>query len=304
MKYFTISYVKTILKAMRLHQWSKNALLAVILFLNLPDLEGIWIVWLLVAFLAFSFVASALYLVNDIYDADADRNHPNKRNRPFAKGDLNTLEGIILAVVLGIMGFGCSLALSVDFSVMLLAYAAISATYTFYLKWIPILDTIILSLLYCWRILSGGVLIESSINYWFMLAMGAFFLALALGKRAVELYNNQDLDELCKIRGYMVKDLYVVIASGMSSSFLCVVIVLIYALLSKSAVIENQISAVIIGSILTFWQMRFWLLVGRGEVHEDPIIFTLKDRQSLAVIIMLGLVVIYEQFWAHHFYAF
>ena len=289
---------------MRPHQWSKNALLAVIPFLNLSDPDGIWVVWLLLSFLAFSFVASALYIVNDMVDVDADRNHPTKRNRPFAKGDLTTLEGIILTSVLGMMGFAFSLTLSVDFSLMLLAYAAISAIYTFHLKWIPILDTMILSLMYCWRVLSGGVLIEANINYWFMLAMGAFFLALALGKRAMELYNNQDSDKLAKMRGYVAKDLYVVIASGISSSFLCVVIVLIYALLSKSAVIENQISAVIVVSILIFWQTRFWLLVGRGEVHEDPIVFALKDRLTLAITIILGLVVIYEQLWSQNLYQF
>lgn len=289
------SWIVPALKGMRLHQWSKNMLLAVIPLLNLASFQAIWILWLGLAFIAFGAISSATYLVNDLLDIQADRLHRTKRKRPFANGSLSVPTGAKLALLLVSIGFGLAAVLDYGFAAMLLCYTIISSLYSLRLKRVPILDVFVLSFLFCWRILAGGVLFGLSSNAWFMLALGFFFLALALGKRAIELFGKTETQATVGGRGYVSKDYGVVYSSGVASSFASVIIMAIYALLSKSTVIQSEISVIIILVLLLYWKLRFWLLVGRNQVNDDPIVFALKDWISLFILILLGLVVGFEQ---------
>lgn len=288
-----------LLKGMRLHQWSKNALLAVLPLLSLSHAEASWILLILIGFLAFGLVASGTYLLNDLLDIQADRAHPTKSARAFASGALSIPSGIKAIVALATIGFMLALAIGESFTSMLLIYVVISVLYSFHLKSIAIFDVIVLSLLFCWRILSGSELVELDVNTWLMLSMGFFFLSLALGKRAIELTKLPDdaLQTHAAVNGrdYYAKDLPVVISAGVASGFATIVIVLIYALLSGTTIIEREISAVLIIIILTFWQMRFWLLVVRKQVNHDPVVFALKDRMSLSLFVLLTSLLIFEQ---------
>jgi hypothetical protein len=134
-----------------------------------------------------------------------------------------------------------------------------------------------------------------------MVSLGYFFLSLALGKRAIELHkvetkSSQEGAALIG-RGYHTSDLPVLLTAGVAFSVTVIIIILIYALLSTETIITRDISAVTIATILTLWQLRFWLLVGRDEVHDDPIIFALKDRISALLFVIMGLVVVVEQLW-------
>jgi len=288
-------WIKPALKGMRLHQWVKNALIGVIPFLNLPLFEPGWVPTVGLAFLSFGMMASATYLFNDLMDIPADRAHHRKKNRPFASGALSIPQGAVLIGVLSVTSLILALLLQPIFAAMLVIYTIISLAYSFVLKRVAILDTIILAILFCWRILAGGVLLGIEANAWFMLALGFFFFALALGKRAIELYG-KDRSETVIGRGYQAEDYMLVYCAGLASSFLSVIIVAIYALLSRSAVIEHDTAAILIVIVLTFWQTRFWLLVGRNQVHDDPIVFALKDKVSALTLACLGLIVLVEQY--------
>ncbi|MDA9649536.1 UbiA family prenyltransferase [Alphaproteobacteria bacterium] len=290
------SQIKPILKAMRMHHWSKNILLAVIPFLNLSMFELSWFLSILLAFVAFGLSASSTYIINDLLDIQEDRAHLTKRERPFASGTLEIKNGLISAISMMCIGLLIAFALSFNFGLMLIGYTVVSFTYSLYLKRIMVLDTLILSFLFCWRLISGGILLEMPANIWFVISMGFFFLSLAMGKRTIEIYSIKETDKKIAGRGYMSIDYLIVLISGICSSFICLVIVLIYSLLSKSTVINNDISIIIILFILLFWQVRFWLLTGRNQVFDDPIVFALKDRISIISLSSLLLVLIVEQF--------
>ncbi|MEM7236358.1 MAG: UbiA family prenyltransferase [Pseudomonadota bacterium] len=296
--------MRAILKGMRLHQWAKNGLIAVVPLLNLAIFQPVWAIELLLGFIAFGLVASATYLFNDLLDIPADRAHRTKRARPFAAGDLPIPKGCQAIAGLGGAGFVLALLLDPGFAAMLVLYTAVSLAYSFQLKRIMALDVIVLAFLFCLRVLAGAVLVGLETNMWFMLSLGFFFFGLALGKRAIELAGKQATasigpgeNVLIRGRGYVARDLSVVMGAGLASSFVTVLIVAIYALLSRSAVIEHEAAGAAIVAILTFWQTRFWLLVGRDEVHDDPIIFALKDRLSALTLALLGVVVVFEQLW-------
>ena len=297
-----------LLRAMRLHQWSKNCLLALVPLLNLSHFDPFWIVLLAVAFVAFGCVASATYILNDLLDIPADRAHPTKKERPIAGGRLHVRTSIQAMMALFVAGFVLALLASTAFAAMLLGYVILSLVYSLIAKKIAILDVLLLSTLFCWRIVAGGVLVGVTANSWLLLALGFFFFSLALGKRAIELskkkasagqteHKTATADHLVKGRGYQVRDLNVVVTAGIAASFSSVLVVLIYALLAKSTVIEREISVVLVVVILTFWQTRFWLLVARDQVQDDPIVFALKDFLSVLTLGALGMVVLIEQIW-------
>ncbi|MEO0401719.1 MAG: UbiA family prenyltransferase [Pseudomonadota bacterium] len=282
-------------KGMRPHQWSKNGLLFVTPLLNVSLFEASWIVYLLLGLIAFCMVTSATYLLNDLLDLEADRVHATKRNRPFASGALSIPTGGMATVGLGLGGLVLALLVGAPFFACLLIYAVCSLLYSFKLKKIAVFDTMVLSFLFCWRVIAGGVLLGLSNSVWFLAAIGFFFLSLALGKRAIELNRAKVSATVLSGRGYRVEDLDVVKTSGLAASFVMSVIVLIYALMEQSTVITRDVSAVIIAVTFLFWQLRFWLLVGRDEVHDDPIIFALKDRTSALVLFGIVVAVMYEQ---------
>lgn len=289
------------LKGMRLHQWSKNGLLMVTPLLGLAHFEMFWILYITVGFLAFGLLASATYLLNDLLDIQADRAHAHKRLRPFASGALSPPQGVKLIVLLSVAGLLLSIALSPVFCLALVIYALVSLLYSLYLKQVIILDVVVLSFLFCWRVLAGGILLGLPNNTWFMVSLGYFFLSLALGKRVVELHKvkAKSSDEGATLigRGYHTSDLPVLLSAGIASSVAAIVIILIYSLLSAETIITRDISAVAISTILTLWQLRFWLLVGRDEVHDDPVVFALKDKISALLFAVMGGVVFIEQLW-------
>ena len=290
------SPVRAIIKACRLHQWAKNGLLATMPFLSLSLFQPNWVVMLFLAFMAFGMVASATYLLNDLLDIQADRAHRTKRNRPFASGRLPIPTGVGIMCLLGALGMALAFLLHLGFFVMLMGYTTLSLVYSFSLKRVAILDTMFLSLLFCWRILAGGVLLGLPSNPWLLLSLWFFFFALALGKRAIELADKPAADTKIAGRGYIGQDFPLITMAGISASYASVIVIFIYAVLSESAVIQRELSTIAVVIVLVFWQVRFWLLVGRKEVHDDPVVFALKDTVSLITLGVFGVIVLVEQF--------
>ena len=285
-------------KAVRLHQWTKNALLGVIPALNLPHLTAAGLGNLVVAFVAFGFVASATYLLNDLLDIGDDRKHTKKSARPFAAGTLDVVNGGAAMVALFALGFVLGLLVDTRFGGMLLFYAALSMSYSLYLKRVVILDAMTLAFLFCWRIIAGGVVIGAVAEVWFMTAVGAFFLSLAFGKRCIELDRRRrkgDASGALHGRGYQVVDFPVVLGLGLVTGMMAPLIVLIYVYLSQTSIVDHNLSALSLASVLCFWIGRFWILVNRGEVEDDPIVFALKDRHSVLLLGGMALVLVLEQ---------
>lgn len=277
--------------AMRPHQWVKNLLVFVpILTADALDNSRSWI-GALMTFCAFSATASAIYVVNDLCDLEADRQHPRKRQRPFASGVLSMRVGAIIALLLFLVGMAIGLASGVER--ILLVYATACVLYSIYLKHVALVDIFMLACLYTIRLFAGGVATGHLVSSW-LLAFSVFiFLSLASIKRVAELKTIGPNRPETRVRGYKADDISILQALGIAASFASSVVLTLYV--QSSHVAANYSYPDLLWGIvpvILFWQCRMWLTTGRGEMHDDPLIFAVGDRVSyLVLFILLGIVI-------------
>ena len=276
--------IPAILKAIRIHQWAKNILLFLPLLLS-HKFTNPKLIAAVAAFACFSFVASANYLVNDMLDIESDRHHLKKRFRPFAAGDLSLATGLALVLLLVAATFALLPTLRPVFAFWLLGYAITTSAYSFYLKRIPLLDVLVLSSLYALRMLAGGAATHTFISPWLSGLAVFLFLSLAMVKRFSELTNLRERGIASTHgRGYLVADLEQIRAFGTASAYAAVVVFSLY--ISRpdvDALYRHPVRLWLIVPLMLYWLSRVWLLASRGELDEDPVIFAIRDRVSLAV---------------------
>lgn len=280
----TQSKARVLARALRLHQWAKNVLLAVPLLAAhmIWDLQA-WMA-VLAAFLGFSLVASATYLVNDLVDLQADRLHAQKRFRPLASGRLAIRSGIFLALALALLGFALSIVfLPGGFVTYLLVYVALTLGYSFDLKRRLLVDVLTLAVLYTLRILAGGMAIGVAVSEWLLMLSLFIFLSLAFLKRFIELKGSVDGAQVTG-RGYSSLDMDTIRVIGVSSGLVSVLVLSLY--INSPAVMQLYEAPQMLWFIcplLIYWIARLWFLAGRGEVHHDPVVFALLDWRSYVV---------------------
>jgi 4-hydroxybenzoate polyprenyltransferase len=259
--------LRTFIKAIRVHQWAKNALIFLPLLLA-HHLQAPVILAAAIAFVCFSLCASATYIVNDLLDIEADRQHPRKRKRAFASGNLSAGLGMsIAAVFLAVSFAGAVIFLPRGFLGWLIFYLVTTLAYSLALKRVVILDVVILSALYTLRMLAGAAATRTFISPWLAAFAIFIFLSLAMVKRFSELQNVRSAGaQLSNGRGYLLNDIEQIRSFGTSSAFASVVVLSVY-----------------IGQpdVLILWLCRVWLLASRGELDEDPVVFALTDPMSL-----------------------
>ena len=280
-------------RALRPHHWAKNALLFLpALAAHLTPTPALAL-RLIAGFLAFSALASAVYLFNDVADLASDRVHPEKRSRPLAAGEIPIPHAIAAAVVL--VGFSGALAtqLPTDFALALAAYLIITSGYSLTLKQVPVIDVITLASLYTVRIVAGAGLAQVSLSRWFLAFAIFLFFSLALIKRAVELRRAQERQEDALAgRGYRAEDLPVVTTTGTAAAGASALVYCLYITGDDVLRLYSNPDFLWAGlPIFLFWITRLWLLTGRGELHEDPVAFALKDPATYATLVLFMLTV-------------
>jgi 4-hydroxybenzoate polyprenyltransferase len=285
-----------LLKAMRPHHWLKNGLIFLPAALaHIPPTFELAID-LAVAFISFSLLASAVYLVNDRMDVEADRLHPTKRHRPFASGALSVSLAAPAAFTLSVISLTTSyFTLPAKYWFMLVGYLILNLLYTRWLKRVLLVDVFLLAGLYTWRLLAGGEAIDIDVSEW-LLAMSAFaFTSLAFVKRFTELRESEgSLDQPTNGRGYGGADVGIMRAVGPATGYMAVLVFALY--LNSQNVIQNYEhpkALWLLVPLLMYWFTRLWFLTNRGEVHDDPLVFVLRDAMSLLVIglmVMIGVV--------------
>lgn len=276
-------------KALRMHQWTKNllifiALLAAHQFFNV----NAW-THAILGFIAFSLCASSVYIVNDLLDLSADRQHPRKRTRPFASGALPIIQGIAASPLLLIAGLIIAFSISLQFCALLVAYTLITHTYSLTLKRVPMLDVIVLAGLYTLRIIAGAIAIEVPLSFWLLAFSMFLFLSLAMIKRYTELrlILGQDGTTLAN-RGYAIDDLPLVQSMGAASGYLSVLVLALYINNQASEAIYRHPKVMwLICPLMLYWISRAWLKAHRGQMNDDPVVYALKDKISLAVVMMV-----------------
>ena len=286
--------MKTFLKMLRWHQWLKNVLIAVPLVLAHEIGNPAMIGKAALAFVAFSLAASAIYIVNDVFDLASDRKHATKRKRPLASGAISIRAGILTAVGLAATAMAVSLLLPVEFALVLFGYFVATTAYSLVLKRMLLIDVIALASLYIVRIVAGSAALSLDASFWLLAFAGFFFLSLALVKRYVEL-TNSNAEEGQKIagRGYRPEDRDVIMQSGLGSAFAAVLVLALYV--DSSAVRELYAVPWMIwplAPIVLYVNLRLWILARRGEMDEDPVVFIITDWRSQIVVAIGGLMLL------------
>ncbi|MEJ2141813.1 MAG: UbiA family prenyltransferase [Gammaproteobacteria bacterium] len=272
-----------VLRAMRVHQWAKNSLLFVPLILSHNLFNQQMFFSTLIAFLSYSLCASAVYIINDIVDIEADKQHPTKRNRPIASGQLSVSFGWGLSVFLFVLAVIIAWFVSWPFVYVLLAYLTITSLYSFIFKRIVLIDVLLLSGLYTFRLIAGGIASGVEVSFWLLVFSLFIFLSLALVKRYSELKNISA--EMVKGRGYLKSDMPLLLNLGIVSGYLSVLVIGLY--INDEAVIihYSQPNWLWLVSVsVLFWISRIWLVTFRGNMNEDPVMYAIHDRDSLLVL--------------------
>ncbi len=275
---------KSLIKLLRPHQWAKNLLIFLPIGLAHHIFDFANLCAALLAFIVFSLTASAVYVLNDLADLEADRLHQTKNKRPLASADFPIKYVFLLIPVLIIAALGITATLPINFAYSLLVYFLVTTAYSIHLKQVVVLDIIILSLLYTIRILAGGFATQVEVSFWLMAFSLFFFFSLATLKRYVELVKSANLSSTVARRGYSALDLNIVAIVGVAGGLVSVLVMALYIHNSGLKILYRDIEFLwMLCPVLLYWITRIWILANRGQVNEDPVLFALKDRASYFV---------------------
>jgi 4-hydroxybenzoate polyprenyltransferase len=276
--------LRTWVDALRGHHWAKNLLLFLPLALS-HNLAVRPIVRTFVGFVLYGLCASGLYILNDLLDLHSDREHPWKKERPFAAGIISIPEGLLASFILLSSALGLGFLLNVQFGLALLGYAVLTMLYSLYLKKIALLDVFILSSFYSFRILAGALISATPLSQWFLAFSMFVFLSLAMAKRYSELLHASDLVKTGNSgRGYRAGDRELLLSLGVGSSFSAVVIFSLYVHSQDVRLLYSSPEFLfLLCPIVLYWLSRTWLLAHRGELKEDPVTLAIRDPVSYGV---------------------
>lgn len=280
--------VGVLARALRLHQWAKN----VLVFLPFLPLVGhldlnTWLLGL-AAFIAFGLCASSAYLLNDLFDLEADRVHARKSQRPIASGEISLSTAIVLSLGLLAAAFLISaLLLPPLFVAVLGAYWALTMAYSLDLKKRVNVDVIVLACLYTARVLAGAALLGVTPSFWMLAFSVLLFLSLAAAKRTTELDTlARSGEDSAAGRGYQTRDIPVLLAQGVASGQLAVLVFALYLNTVLAGQFRHPEWLWAVCPLLLLWINRIWMKVTRGEMHDDPVVFALRDSFSRATALV------------------
>ncbi|MBW9061772.1 UbiA family prenyltransferase [Rhizobium herbae] len=281
------------LKSIRVHQWAKNVLIGVPMVLNHDILHLNAVINVILAFFAFSFLASAVYVINDLSDLANDRRHPKKCNRPLASGQMSVPMGLVMALCLVLASLSLTAVLPHDFALVLAFYAVATTAYTFVLKRKLLVDVFTLAGLYTVRIVAGSAATGTVLSFWLLSFSIFFFLSLALVKRYVELdeYDGREGNQVPG-RGYVAVDFEMVGQAGVSSAFAAALVLALYIHSKEMQEMYTLPWALWpLCPLVLYMLLRIWMLARRRMLHEDPVVFIMRDWRSL-VTMALGAMLI------------
>lgn len=273
---------RTWIKALRLHQWSKNALIFVPLILAHEFSQTALLFKVTAAWVLFGLVASATYLINDLSDLSADRRHPTKRFRAVASG----LVRISVAGPLALLMLCCGLAgawwLDDAFGVTASVYVALTLAYSLRLKREPLVDVTVIAALFAVRIVAGMVVVAHPVSLWLATFTMTLFLSLALAKRTAELVRSAQRGCAVAGRGYLPGDEPLTLALGIAAGMVSVLVMVLYMSIEAmpTGLYQNQGPLFVIPVVLGMWIMRMWLRAHRGVLDDDPVVYAIRDRGS------------------------
>ncbi len=289
--------ITAMIRAMRPHHWLKNGLVFIPILLNhdVFDLTALW--HGLVAFIAFSLLASAIYLLNDIKDVEADRRHPTKCKRPLAAGEITPAQAYAAVPILLVAAFSTAWLVPQPkvFLLALAAYLALALAYLLVLKRKLLVDVLGLASMHTLRILAGNAAAAIPVSSWLLAFSMFLFLSLALVKRYAELRLTQDQSGLKSAgRGYHAEDIEALSQLGMASGCTCALIMALYVDSAAVKQLYRHPEVIwLVCPIILYQMARIWFLARRGDMPDDPLVFMIRDwrSQTMGLLVVLVMVV-------------
>lgn len=281
-----------LLRLLRPHQWAKNLLVfvPVVAGHRLADLGAVASCFLAAA--CFSLAASAVYVLNDLFDLESDRAHPRKRRRPLASGEVPIPWAAALAPAL--LAASAALAastLSWSFLGLLGGYVALTTLYSAWLKRKVFIDALLLAALYSYRIFAGGEASGIPLSDWLIVFSMCLFLSLALAKRYCEMDQLEEGADANKRRGYRAEDVALLRTLGPCAGWMAVLVLALYVSSEATMPYPRRRLLWLACPVLLYWLTRYWFLAQRRETHDDPVVFALKDGHSLLAGLAVALIV-------------
>lgn len=283
-------FLKFILAARPVH-WSKNLIIfipSIMAHQLSPIIEnyaGLKI------FLAMSFFASAGYLFNDFCDKEDDKLNAYKKSRAYASGDLNKKQLFALALAFFVFAMILSLSLSWYVTMFLLFYLSLSILYSALLKKFFILDILLISFFFLFRLFIGHEVFVVPYSPWLLAFAFFLFFGLASIKRVAELQNAKGAEDqrVSSRRAYTLSDLPLIMMFGVASGFMAILVLALYINSPAALKLYAHAEALwFLCPVFLYWLYRLWLLSYRGAIRQDPMSFTLTDLPSYACLLLLG----------------
>jgi len=269
-------------KAIRVHQWLKNVLIGVPLVLNHEWASLSSALAVVIAFFSFSFFASAVYVVNDISDLGNDRRHARKRFRPIAAGSISIPSALAIGGGLFLTSIALASLLPPLYWAVLAVYGLTTTAYTFVLKRKLLVDVFTLAGLYTVRIIAGAAATGTDLSFWLLAFSIFFFLSLALVKRYVELDETEiEIGKKLSGRSYIGSDKEMVAQGGISSAFAAALVLALYVN-SEQVLSMYEVPWLLwpLCPLILYMLLRIWILASRSQMHDDPVVFIMRDWRS------------------------
>jgi 4-hydroxybenzoate polyprenyltransferase/phosphoserine phosphatase len=282
------------LRALRMHHWLKNLLVFTPLVTSHRIADPALFGQASIAFVAFGLCASSVYLLNDLADLAADRHHPRKRERPLASGKVSM--GVAVAAIPGLLAaaLAVSLALPAIFPAVIAGYFVLNVAYSLRLKSVAILDVLVLAALYTLRIVAGSAAVDIWPSAWLLAFSMFLFLSLALVKRYAELMAMRAVEGAqAKARGYRLEDAELLASLGGGAGYLAVLVLALYIdSASSHALYSRQGLLWVLCFLLLYWVSYLWLMAHRKRMHDDPLVFALRDPVSRTLLLLMAVAVV------------
>ena len=277
--------IKIILKQMRVHQWSKNLLLFFPALLNNKLFYFDTLTTLIISFFSFSFIASSIYVLNDIIDVNSDRLHPIKKHRPIANGEFSIISGYVLIVILLSFGYLLSFYVGYNMVKIISIYIFSNLLYSSYLKNFIVIDILMLVWFYTLRLICGNLFFDLPISEWLISFSIFLFFSLGLLKRYIDniVLENKEI----KLRVYNKDDSSIIMNLGVGSGLISTLVIILYLGSDQIKVLYTAPIILILNApLVLFWISRLWILGARGKIKNDPVKFTLTDPITYLLFIL------------------
>jgi len=269
--------ITAVIKLMRSHQYVKNIFIFMPLFFALKIAEPELLFNAFLGFIAFSLSASAIYALNDYHDIEEDKQHPKKKFRPLASGEISKPQAIVIMTVLFIAGFSLMAYLSLDATLILATYVGMNIAYSFYLKHVSIVDVVTIAIGFVLRLFVGSAVTGITLSMWIVIMtfLLALFMALAKRRDDVLIYESTGKKMRKVIDGYNLQFLDTAMAIMAS-----IVIVAYLMYTTSSEVVER------VGSHYLYLTALFVIM---GIMRYLKITFVHKDSGSPTKIVLKDL---------------